>query len=137
MSKYAPLGSYLRDQRFDRVPMSFADVERIVGFKLPKKSQIHRAWWSNNPGNNAMTKIWMDADFRTEQVDIEARRLVFRRVGSPQQVETPLPRSEAPGGAAAPATLPPHPLFGALKGLLRVMPGTDLTEPADPNWGKE
>jgi hypothetical protein len=140
MSKYAPLGSYLRDQRFDLVQMSFADIERIVGFKLPEKSQIHRAWWSNNPGNNVMTKIWVDAGFRTEQVDIEARRLVFRRVGSPQQDEAPLPRSEAPGGAVALATQPPqppHPLFGALKGLLRVMPGTDLTEPADPNWGKE
>ena len=32
---------------------------------------------------------------------------------------------------------PRHPLFGALKGLLRVMPGTDLTKPADPTWGKE
>jgi len=31
---------------------------------------------------------------------------------------------------------PRHPLLGALKGLLRVMPGTDLTKPADPHWGK-
>ena len=30
-----------------------------------------------------------------------------------------------------------HPLLGALKGLLRVMPGTDLTKPADPNWGEK
>jgi len=30
-----------------------------------------------------------------------------------------------------------HPLFGALKGQLRVMPGTDLTKPADPGWGKD
>ena len=28
------------------------------------------------------------------------------------------------------------PLFGALKGLTRVAPGVDLTEPADPDWGK-
>ena len=34
------------------------------------------------------------------------------------------------------ATVPRHPLLGALKGLLRVMPGTDLTKPADPDWGK-
>ena len=41
--------------------------------------------------------------------------------------------------AASPPTgtgaVPRHPLFGALKGLLVVMPGTDLTEPADPDWG--
>ncbi len=29
---------------------------------------------------------------------------------------------------------PFHPAYGALKGLVRVMPGTDLTEPADPEW---
>jgi hypothetical protein len=28
-----------------------------------------------------------------------------------------------------------HPLFGSLRGLLRVMPGTDLTKPADEAWG--
>jgi hypothetical protein len=29
-----------------------------------------------------------------------------------------------------------HPLFGALKDWTFVPPGVDLTEPADPNWGK-
>jgi hypothetical protein len=29
-----------------------------------------------------------------------------------------------------------HPLFGALKGFTRIPPGVDLTEPADPDWGK-
>ena len=28
-----------------------------------------------------------------------------------------------------------HPLFGALKGAIRIVPGTDLAEPADPEWG--
>jgi hypothetical protein len=27
-----------------------------------------------------------------------------------------------------------HPMFGALKGLVRIMPGTDLTSPSDPSW---
>jgi hypothetical protein len=134
MSKYTPLGSYLRQQRFDQIAMSFAEIERIIGCKLPEKSQHHRAWWSNNSSNNVMTKIWMDAGFRTEQVDVEAKRLVFRRVDSPVQNGTSLSSSDAP---ETPDTEPPHPLFGALKGLLRVMPGTDLTKPADPNWGKE
>jgi hypothetical protein len=29
-----------------------------------------------------------------------------------------------------------HPLFGALKGHMFIPPGVDLTEPADPDWGK-
>ena len=30
-----------------------------------------------------------------------------------------------------------HPLFGALKGLTQVVPGTNITDPADPDWGEE
>lgn len=29
-----------------------------------------------------------------------------------------------------------HPLYGALKGHIRLVGGTDLTGPADPNWGE-
>jgi hypothetical protein len=29
-----------------------------------------------------------------------------------------------------------HPLFGALKGSVHIPDGVDLTEPADPDWGK-
>jgi hypothetical protein len=28
-----------------------------------------------------MTKVWLEAGFETEQVDMAARKLVFRRVG--------------------------------------------------------
>jgi len=41
-----------------------------------------------------------------------------------------------------PEPLPPaknkerHPIFGALKDITRLVPGVDLTEPADPDWGK-
>jgi hypothetical protein len=30
----------------------------------------------------------------------------------------------------------PHPLIGALRGTVTIAPGTDLTQPADPEWGK-
>jgi hypothetical protein len=29
-----------------------------------------------------------------------------------------------------------HPIFGALRGTITIAPGVDLTEPADPEWGK-
>jgi hypothetical protein len=135
MSKYAPLGKFLRQQRSELVAMKFEDIERVVGSKLPVNSQSYRAWWSNNPTNNVMTKVWLDAGFRTEQVDIEGRRLVFRRVRPRKEPET---ATSSPGSSepARSGTRPRHPLFGALKGLLRVVPGTDLTKPADPSWGE-
>jgi len=131
MTKYAPLGDYLRKQRGSQVRMTFGQIERVIGGKLPA-SQHHRAWWSNNPWNNVMTKVWLDAGFVTEQVDIEGRKLVFRRVGKEhipmaQFAEEPQKKARFASGR--------HPLFGALKGLVRIPAGTDLTEPADPEWG--
>jgi hypothetical protein len=75
-----------------------------------------------------MTKVWRDAGFASEQVDMTARKLVFRRLRG----------SKAIGGkaaSAAPAEEKPfHPAYGAMQGMVRIMPGTDLTQPADPEW---
>jgi hypothetical protein len=136
MGKYQPLGDYLRKQANEEVAMRFEEIERIVGSKLPEKSQLYRAWWSNNPSNNVMTKVWLDAGYQTAQVDMAGRRLVFRRAHPSKASE-----STSPAPAVAPETgqraaSRRHPLFGALKGLLRVMPETDLTKPADPTWGE-
>ena len=131
MGKYEPLGAFLRDQRAQEVPLTFGEIEKITGVKLPPKAQHHRAWWSNNSSNNVMTKVWLEAGFESTQVDMSARKLVFRRVAKD---------SEANGGFAASAPKPyatsdgRHPLRGALKDITFVPPGVDLTEPADPEW---
>lgn len=122
MSKYEPLGDYLKKQGKEQVPMTFAEIERVTGVKLPPSAAKHRPWWSNNPKNSVMTKVWLDAGFESEQVDMASRKLVFRRVRAPK----------AAGGEGE--EKPFHPLYGYMKGLVRIMPGTDLTQPADPEW---
>jgi hypothetical protein len=129
MSKYDALGPFLKNQRNDRVPMSFAEVERVTGEKLPPSAAKHRPWWSNNPNNSVMTRVWLDAGFESEQVDMAGRKLVFRRVR--RAVDSPGRKS----GNGREGTY--HPLLGALKGLMRIAPGADLTKPADPDWGRD
>ena len=121
MGKYDPLGAFLRQQDHELVPLTFAQIARIVGHPLPASSR-YPAWWSNNDSNNVMTKVWLDAGFRTEQVDIPAKRLVFRRSASGM--------AETGRNFAHPSR---HPAIGALKGIIRVC--VDLTLPADPDWG--
>jgi hypothetical protein len=125
MGKYNRLGEFLQAQRGKEIPMTFAEIERVIGGKLPPNSPQYPAWWSNNPSNNVMTKVWLSAGFRTEQVDVKSRKVVFRRV---EEKETESLPPKPKGGR--------HPLFGALRGLVRVPPDVDLTEPADPEWGK-
>ena len=79
MGKYEPLGQFLRKQKRHRIQMSFDEIERLIGGKLPKSSKAHRAWWSNNPTNNVMTKEWLDAGFETADVELVAERLVFQK----------------------------------------------------------
>ena len=138
MSKYDPLGKYLQEQSFSEIPMTFSDIERVTGIKLPPKAQKHRAWWSNSPSNNVMTKVWLDAGFRSEQVDMAGRKLVFKRI----RAVPPPPRkgmSEPQRGFKAETGTPQprrHPIFGAMKGWFVIEPGYDLTQPAMPEWAE-
>jgi hypothetical protein len=52
---------------------------------------------------------------------MEKRKRVVRRVRKPT-------------AAAEAGEKPFHPAYGFMKGLVRIMPGTDLTQPADPDW---
>ncbi|WP_322517381.1 hypothetical protein SR870_07550 [Rhodopseudomonas palustris] len=125
MGKYEPLTEFLKKQSDAEVRMSFTQIERVIGSKLPPVAQRHRAWWSNSPTNNVMTKAWLEAGFRSEQVDMESGRLVFRR-------EQPAESRRVAAGAKPGR----HPLFGCMKGTVHVPEGVDLAAPADPEWGE-
>jgi hypothetical protein len=127
VGKYEPLGAFLRGQRSEEVPLTFSEIEKITGVKLPPKAQHHRAWWSNNASNNVMTKVWLEAGYESAQVDMSARKLVFRRVTKAGEASGGLPKPYATRDGR-------HPLRGALKDITFVPPGVDLTEPADPEW---
>lgn len=76
MSKYAPLAQFLAQRNSDVVRVSFSEIENFLGFELPGSKRT-RAWWSNNPLNSVMTKVWLDAGWRTREVDMEGERVTF------------------------------------------------------------
>lgn len=164
MGKYAPLRDFLISREEDYVPMSFAEIERVLGTRLPA-SKRYPAWWSNNPSNNPMTREWLEAGFETESVNTGSEKLVFRRVRKGQSA------AEGTGGSASRGIsqgarrspsgrgfrekqtgfrpdldagkedyiVPPEgadPLFGCMEGTLTLLPDVDYTAPADPDWGK-
>lgn len=153
MSKYEPLQRWLRGQKGSRIAITFAEIETIIGCPLPP-SKANRAWWSNNPSNNVMTKEWLAAGYETEQVDIGSEKLVFRKIGSSRPaMPTSGPQRERPGLAEraqedfesetkpmddikAKAVLGTQMLeefYAEMGGLVKFAPGFD---PADP-WGEE
>jgi hypothetical protein len=123
MGKYEPLGEFLRAQTREQVPMTFKEIERILGARLPASKQ-HRAWWSNNSDNNVMTRAWLQAGYETEAVDVQAGKLVFRKMK-----DEPRPPSETSR----------HPMFGCMKDMFTVEEGYDLTSPMEleEGWDKK
>lgn len=139
LGKYDPLGGYLKAQPGGEVPMTFAEIERVIGTKLPPSAYRHRPWWSNNATNSAMTKVWLNAGFETSRVDLVARKLVFRRIArEARQAKDASGISEAhrPFKSAVAAGERRSPLFGCMKGTFTIEPGYDLTRPmfTDEEW---
>lgn len=138
MSKYAPLSNFLNAQGSLIFSCTFSELEEALKFKLPPSAYQHRAWWSNNPDNNVMTKTWLAAGFETVNVNMEEHTVFFRKIMPPPaslDVTTPqtgmsdvaraFTRQQASGH---------HALRGALKGTIRITVDVDLTAPADPYW---
>ena len=136
MSKYAPLAAHLRKVGQETVPMTFADIERIIGTNLPPSAFKHRPWWSNNSANSVITRSWLEAGYKTAKVDMAGQKLMF--VKSSPYVPAPeaggrMLRDEAREPAAA-DTVSFSLVFGALKGTVTVKAGIDLTAPAEADW---
>lgn len=133
MSRYDPLTVHLQAQSATQVRMSFADVEQVLGRKLPDSAVTHRGWWSNNASNNVMTRAWLQAGFRSEQVDLVGRTLVFRRSEGREKMAG-FAEAQVPFTDAGTVAVDKLALFGWMKGTIIIAPGTDLTEPAEPDW---
>lgn len=119
MSKYTPLTRHLAKRDLERIPMTFDQIEELLGFPLPPSSRKYRAWWSNNPSNSVMTKAWLEAGYQSEQVDLEHEKLVFARLNT---VDPPKDQVQEATGD--------HPIFGCMAGMITLPEDTDLTEPA-------
>lgn len=135
MSKYQPLTGFLRSRSTEQVPMTFAEIEKVLGFRLPSSAYEYPAWWANDTGkSHVQARAWISAGYETEQVNQTARKLIFKRTG--REYGGPATSSQH-GGMAEPQSAFKHqegkspkrsPLWGALKGLLWIEPGYDLAQ---------
>ncbi|HEX3675504.1 MAG TPA: hypothetical protein VHU87_14635 [Rhizomicrobium sp.] len=142
MSKYDALGEYLKKQPFGEVPMTFAEIEGVVGDNLPASAYKHRPWWSNNPSNSVMTKVWLEAGYLTERVDMSSKKLVFKRMKPGSTPASTLAGYSGSGMAdegrafrdeenANDKSGYRHPLIGSMKGTFTLVPPDDNEQPPD------
>jgi HNH endonuclease len=81
-SKYVPLVEHLASAGADKVRLTFAEIERILGFRLPSSARKYWAWWSNSRTEDTHTwaHLWLDAGWEREELNLTNEWVTFRRV---------------------------------------------------------
>ena len=80
-SKYAPLYEFLGSLEGRERGMSFSEVERVLGFGLPRSARAHSAWWANDASRFRHSWAWLEAGWETRDLDIVGESVWFVRVG--------------------------------------------------------
>ncbi len=83
-TKYSALSRYLlrRGHFTERVVLSFAEIEGIVGDNLPLKAGRDPEWWNNT--RSSQGRAWIDVGWQTQSVDSTNRTVTFIRVAPPK-----------------------------------------------------
>jgi hypothetical protein len=81
VSKYDGLKGYLkfRGMFTDTVKLGFAQMDGIIGDNLPMEAYKSLKWWDNVP-NHLHAKAWLEAGWKTGEVNLKEGYAVFKRV---------------------------------------------------------
>jgi hypothetical protein len=67
--KYEGLYQYFRQLDTTKAELSYEQVEKILGFKLPDSAYKYAAWWANDI-THSHAKSWMLVDWETDGIDL-------------------------------------------------------------------
>jgi hypothetical protein len=125
--KYSGLKSFLGEQRQPRIALSFAEIVRRAGVRLPASAYEHPAWWANDSKSHVQARAWLEAGYKTENLDLAGQRVEFVRIaperGGVREMQDEFERQSG-------SLVKKHPMAGALKGTFTIAPGWDLSRPA-------
>jgi hypothetical protein len=117
MSKYDPLRKHLAGAAATDWRAAFSEVEAVLGFPLPRSAYAYPAWWSNDATGHSHSLAWLDAGWKTKDIDLQNQQVTFVKQQGAMQAR------------ARHARTPVRSLHGALKGVVQMVAGTDLTQP--------
>ena len=79
--RYQPLYKYLRDRFANRLVLTFAEIEDLLGFSLPASARLEAEWWSGADPvahRSEQAEAWIRSN-RTATVNLSACIVVFER----------------------------------------------------------
>lgn len=83
IGKYALLYKYLENRYAETVVLTFAQIEDLIGFRLPDQASRQTEWWTAEAptGATSHSKAWTLAS-RTASPNLMARTVAFDRGAS-------------------------------------------------------
>lgn len=101
--KYSMLFNELVERQDDEWQTSFADLEALLGFRLPNSARIHRPWWANdNRNGHSQSMAWTVAGWKTTSVDLDKETLTFRKARDMETMAPAKPISDISSRSTAP-----------------------------------
>lgn len=79
--EYRLIYKYLRDRFADRIVLTFAEMEDLLGFSLPESARLEREWWAvagTAADRTPQSDSWTLAG-RTATVNLPAQNVLFER----------------------------------------------------------
>ncbi len=78
--KYLELTKYLEKAESFNVEITFKEIEKIVGFRLPDSAYVHIPWWSNTE-SHSQAHSWMNAGYYTSDCSrtVPMKKVTFCR----------------------------------------------------------
>jgi hypothetical protein len=83
MSKYYGLEQHLRESQKQTEILSYEEIERILGFKLPPSAHNFREWWAN--GGHSQANSWLDAGWEVSSVAL-GKSITFRKMSETKPI---------------------------------------------------
>lgn len=118
MSKYKPLSDRLQGHQADEWRASFAEIEEILGFPLPKGA-ASQGWWTG--AEKPHHAAWTAPGWRVVELDREGGTVVFGRAAkpAPKTRKAAKPAGPEPVASDAPLVAPAAEGGGAQPEVLR------------------
>lgn len=101
MSKYNPLSARLAGHAGPEWRASFAELEEVLGFPLPKGARTSKAWWKNATAPHA--RAWIEGGWEAVDIDHAGGLVTFRKILAP--VTTGAGKFQAPASSDEPQIL--------------------------------
>lgn len=67
-SKYYPLEKFLKTVS-ESITLSFDEIEKIIGFRLPQSAYMYAAWWANDEFHSH-SRVWINSGMYVKNVKV-------------------------------------------------------------------